>query len=538
MGVLYTINTYALIHFATAIISLILVVLIWQRRKIQGGFALLLLFSMIFIWALCAGFEAAAISRDLKIFWAKIEYIGAYFSPPFLFLFSQFYTNRKFKLLPYRIVALFIIPITIIFLALTNERHGLIWSGFESGPIGTNSLIYEHGSFFWVGMGYIFTIVTISSLTLFLYSVKSQSLYKRQNRLVILASIIPITGSILYVTGMNPFPGLDIIPSSFLFTGVALLVGISKQKLLDVIPISHEHLIDQLDDGVLVVDPLFRVVDLNQSAIMLCKISKDDAIGKHGNEIIPFWNELVPNLGKKSPLKFEIELQGAKPEYLKINLSPIIDNRNQFMGWIMVIENITRRKEAERELQGVNVELEKQLHKIQSLQNKLREQAIRDPLTGAFNRGYLDETLQRELARAKRNDSPLCVMMIDVDHFKKINDTYGQKAGDYVLKTIGKLLMKDSRACDCVCRFGGDEFAVLLPEMSEDDAIKRAEHWRHLIKKKHVLFRNNAIAPTISIGITTYSRSKLKNKYLIENADKALYTAKSEGRDCVRVYKK
>ena len=206
------------------------------------------------------------------------------------------------------------------------------------------------------------------------------------------------------------------------------------------------------------------------------------------------------------------------------------------MGWIMIMEDITRRKEAERALQDANKGLEEQLKEIQSLQNKLREQAIRDPLTGAFNRGYLDETLQREMARAKRNHTPLSVMMIDVDHFKKINDTYGHKAGDYILKSVGKLLMKDSRACDCVCRFGGDEFAVLLPEMNEEDAINRAEHWRQMIKKKHVLFSKSTIAPTISIGISTYTNLNRTNQYLIDHADKALYTAKAEGRDCVRVF--
>lgn len=503
----------------------------------RGGVTLLLLFVSIFFWSGTAGYEAAAISQTLKIFWSKLAYFGAYLSPPFFLLFSLFYTNRSFKITPLKLVGLFIVPVVIITMAVTNEVHGLIWSGFRAGPAGTNSLIYEHGTFFWVGMVYIFSIVFLASLTLLLYSVKSQRLYKRQNRLIILSSIFPIAGTILYVSGLNPFPGLDLIPATFMFTGAALLVGISKQKLLDVVPISHEFLLDQFEDAVMVLDEGMRIIDLNHAAEGMLNVGRDEAIGKFGEETIKLWKQLKMRLNPEVLQRFEIMQNEPTLKHLQTTISPLRNAREQFMGWTIVFTDITRRKSAELQLQEMNNQLEKQLKEIQKLQQKLEEQAIRDALTGAYNRGYLDTTLQRELARAKRKGYPLSIIMIDIDHFKRINDTYGHKAGDLVIKSVGKMLLNDSRACDYVCRFGGDEFAVVMPEMEVEEAVRRAEKWRESLKQKHVMYRRKSIAPTISVGIAIFPAVSKGSGALVDSADRALYNAKQSGRDCVKVFK-
>lgn len=532
----YIINPYVVAQFITAGITLVLIYRVWTKRHTRGGIVLFLMFISVLWWAVSAGFEAAAVPLQSKVLWSKISYVGAFFSPPFFLLFALFYTNRKFVLSPLMLLTLFLIPVLMISLAASNEAHGLIWSGFLSGPEGTNSLIYQHGLFFWVGMVYIFFLVSVSSLTLFVYSVKSQALYQRQNRLVMLASIFPIAGTILYVSGLNPFPGMDLVPASFMFTGLALLVGISRQKLLDVIPISHEFLVDHFDDAVLVVDEGQRIIDLNKAAEKMMHIEKNAVIGRPGAEVINLWPSLQPGLLQSAPVKFEIELPGKEIKHIQANISRLKNNRTQFMGWILVFEDITRRKQAEIELQHANEELERQLQEIRELQEKLHEQAVRDALTGVFNRGYLDTTLERELARAARKGYPLSVFMIDLDHFKQINDNYGHKVGDNVIKTTGKMLLAETRAGDCVCRFGGDEFAVVIPEMGELEARKRAEHWCQQIKTKHVFYQHETIAPTISIGIAVYPENIKEEGNLIDAADRALYAAKNAGRDCVRVY--
>jgi len=532
----YTIGAYAIAQFSTAIISLVLVVLLWNRRHIRGGGALLLMFLAISWWSISAGFEAAAIEQSLKINWSKAAYVGAYISPPLFLLFASFYTNRKFVFTPLRLLALLIIPIMIISMALSNEMHGLIWSDFAPGPPGTNSLIYQHGLFFWIGIAYIFTIIFISSLTLFVFSVKSQKLYKHQNRLVILASIAPIAGSILYVSGLNPFPGFDLTPSSFLITGIALLVAISRQKFLDIIPISHELLINQFDDAVIVMDKNLRIIDLNVAAESMFLIERDAVIGKSAKEVLVVWRKINKSLAREDRSKFEIPFNSEGVEFLQVTVSPLRNSPSKFLGWIFVFEDITRRKNAEINLQRVNTKLENQLEQNRALQRKLKEQAIRDSLTGTYNRSYLGTTLKREIARAVRKSHPLSVFMIDLDHFKDINDTFGHAAGDLVIKSLGKILMEASRECDYVCRFGGDEFFVVMPEMNTENALVRAEKWRGMIKAKHVIFRQKKIAPTISIGIATYPHGTFSAEDIVEAADQALYMAKEDGRNCVRVY--
>lgn len=176
-------------------------------------------------------------------------------------------------------------------------------------------------------------------------------------------------------------------------------------------------------------------------------------------------------------------------------------------------------------------QLKQQLAEIQQLQEQLKEQALRDPLTGLYNRRALDSLGDRELARCRRLGQPLVVMMIDVDHFKKVNDTYGHPGGDEVLKALGKLLLGNVRVTDVVCRYGGEEFFVLLPGMPCEVATDRAERWRQAFGDLVTVLGDARIQATISTGIALYPDHGDTLPALIHCADTALYQAKSEGRN-------
>jgi diguanylate cyclase len=137
----------------------------------------------------------------------------------------------------------------------------------------------------------------------------------------------------------------------------------------------------------------------------------------------------------------------------------------------------------ERELMEANDALHKNLREIDELQEQLREQANRDPLTGLYNRRYLDSTLERELARCKRDGNPLALILIDIDHFKQVNDTYGHQAGDEILLRLAALLAGMARAGDVACRYGGEEFLLLMPTMPMASARERAEALRSPSKR-------------------------------------------------------
>ncbi len=198
----------------------------------------------------------------------------------------------------------------------------------------------------------------------------------------------------------------------------------------------------------------------------------------------------------------------------------------------------TRRQLRQREqaLYTANADLQVQLNENHKLQAQLKEQANRDPLTGLYNRRYLDSTIARELAHAKREGQPLWLMLIDIDHFKAINDTYGHPMGDEVIKGLAHLLHDKARADDVVCRYGGEEFLLLLPNMQQPIALARAEQWRQAFADMVIAHDGLQIRATLSIGMADYPVHGLTQEDLIGNADRALYRAKSQDRNCVVVY--
>jgi diguanylate cyclase (GGDEF)-like protein/PAS domain S-box-containing protein len=170
------------------------------------------------------------------------------------------------------------------------------------------------------------------------------------------------------------------------------------------------------------------------------------------------------------------------------------------------------------------------------LREALRNQSIRDPLTGLFNRRFLEETLEREIRRAVRSEQTLGLLMLDLDHFKKFNDTYGHEAGDTVLRETASFLAKSVRAEDIVCRFGGEEFVVILPLANLQATAARAERIRCKLRELTVLHQGQSLGMvTASVGLAALPDHGTSRGSLLAAADAALYRAKREGRDRVVV---
>lgn len=166
------------------------------------------------------------------------------------------------------------------------------------------------------------------------------------------------------------------------------------------------------------------------------------------------------------------------------------------------------------------------------LRDALREQAHRDPLTGLFNRRYLDEAMQREIARAHREAYPIALALLDIDHFKKINDNFGHSAGDTVLRVVANLLRDAVRSSDIVCRYGGEEFLIVMPLSNAEAVLDRTEQIRMAIKQL-LIEHDNKLLPTLTVsaGITTLKPNEDQLQPALERADQALYVAKAAGRD-------
>ena len=172
-----------------------------------------------------------------------------------------------------------------------------------------------------------------------------------------------------------------------------------------------------------------------------------------------------------------------------------------------------------------------------SLRESLRQQSLVDALTGLHNRRFLDETLRRELLRSGRKQTEVAVVLLDVDHFKRFNDTFGHEAGDMVLRHLAVEMKRNVRASDLACRFGGEEFALVMPEISREDAVERCEALRISVSRLQVRYGGQPLGPiNISLGLAWFPADGEQMEALLQAADLALYQAKRSGRNRLCVY--
>jgi len=216
------------------------------------------------------------------------------------------------------------------------------------------------------------------------------------------------------------------------------------------------------------------------------------------------------------------------------------------LSWVLAVRYNEQRKERLAAQQKYNQELEENveertfelqiaLRELQDVNSELEQKNMEDPLTGLYNRRYFQQHLERELRRTMRRELPLALLMIDVDHFKPINDTHGHLVGDQVLKQLAGLMNQHAkRAADVVCRYGGEEFAIILPETDLDDARLFAEQLLSMVREQRFETDVGEQRITISAGVISTSNRIFDNvDELFKAADEALYTAKNQGRDQV-----
>lgn len=194
------------------------------------------------------------------------------------------------------------------------------------------------------------------------------------------------------------------------------------------------------------------------------------------------------------------------------------------------------RRKTEIKLRNANQLLQLQIERVELLQQKLQELAVRDSLTNLFNRRYLHEMLAVEFARSTRSEASLAILMIDSDHLKQINDNYGHKAGDEFLVHIAGVIRENIRAGDIACRYGGDEFVVVLSNVTENIAFRRAEKLRESVASHRIFQGNENVSGTISIGVAMFPAHGSSGEILLQRADQALYVAKRKGKNTVLVY--
>jgi diguanylate cyclase (GGDEF)-like protein/PAS domain S-box-containing protein len=377
----------------------------------------------------------------------------------------------------------------------------------------------------------------VSALILLMASYRNaNTLFKRQYLYILLGAIIPISFSLFTQTDMYIIGDLDLTPVSFGISGIVYAYAIFRHQFMNLVPIARSSLIENMSDGVLVLDAQGRIVDINPAMENFLDAEPKSFIGKKASDALIIWNEGTKHLLNGQETRTEMRLPNKTSRYLDLRVTPLYDENQSLSGRLIVFRDITDRKEVEKDLRHALDRMQSQLIEIGLLQSQLREQAIRDALTNLFNRRYLDETLEREVARATREVYPLCIVMMDIDHFKNVNDTYSHEAGDLVLKTLAKTITDQSRQGDFACRYGGEEFVLVMPNIGLDVAKDRALSLNKDISTMFVPFGRYNLNITMSMGISMFPAHGNTRDELLRTADKALYVSKNAGRNRVSVY--
>ncbi len=531
MSMNYFLLPHVILWIITLFIAIMTAWIVWPRRRFTGGWYIFMFAISLSEFTLLGIAEAVATSQETKILLSKIEYIGFVLLVPFAYLFVKRYLSSE-QLTRRQIFPVFLLPLITIGLAWTNSYHHLLWSSFEQGSRALNILIYHHGPWFYVNGIYIYLLVILSIILLIKGYISSQKVFRQQIIAMLGGFAFPLVSGSLVFFGSVPVPGMDISALGFAFAGIIIAFAVFRLKFLDLLPIARQSLIDNMRDGVIVVDAERRLVDVNPSAQKFMLLDPRLVIGKPAMDHLPPMLAGLFDFDPRNPVSYEML---AKDQKTYLNIYPIHLNSKRFnpSGTLIVLQDITRRKVAEIKLQESNIQLQKEIQQIEVLQESLRAQAVRDPLTNLYNRRYLEETLEREISRAQRTGNSVSVMMIDFDNFKEVNDQFSHLIGDQALQAFAEILKKTSRREDIACRYGGDEFLLILPDLAAVDAYRRAEDWRKSVSDLLFETPRGKANVTVSIGLATFPQDGSSAEDLINGADQAMYAAKQQGKNLV-----
>ncbi len=517
---------YKNVYFFAAVLGCIactlgfLALFSWTRRKKSPAalsFAGLLFCLVIY----AAGYAVELLSPTLEkmLFWNRIEYLGISFIPTFWILFTAQYANIRWKGNILALLILIFVPITTLFGASTDLflhlRYATVWVSRE-GPFPL--LAFTRGPLYWTHTFYSLFSLVFGTVLFSRIMLSASRFFRPQQLLMLAGTVFPWINYVLYLSGINIW-GIDTIPFSMFFSAVFFSISIFSFKILDVLPVARGIVFETISDGVIVLDYYSRIVDFNPAAAAIFPELEASSFSNAAQKVLAGYDELCRHVADMDEGEFLLTNGiGELLRYYLCKLS-IIPGRDKVpIGAIILVKDNT------------NSTL---------LLGKLQELATIDPLTRLFNRRHFIELTSKQIIQHARTTRPLSLVMLDLDHFKRVNDMYGHLVGDIVLHSIASTLSSELRGCDIAARFGGEEFICLLPETGGKEAFIVTERMRHAIRKKCIAIPAVAdISISASFGICSVGNlndeEKLEN--LLAHADTALYRAKENGRNRTVLY--
>ena len=453
--------------------------------------------------------------NDLQemMIWNQIQYFGLPFISVLWLTVALLYTKTIYTLSRRIVVVLFSVPVVTFIIRLTNSWHHLFYKSWEIKEIfGYYSLYLERGFWYYIHISHTIICLALTIFTYYSgYRKKRVGYTKPQLMFFLLASLLPFLSIILILFLHDKW----VVDFSALIMPISIFVigyGIIKYDFLEIKTLARETIFENSPDGMMILESGLRLIDYNRAAKEF--FSKLD-ITLDNYPLKQLFNrepDLLEIFESETSLEFSVMIDG-KERFFEINTLALEIYHDKQPKMLKSIRDITEKKEA---------------------QEKLTILATFDSLSGLYNRAEFTKLALREFSRAERDNQKLSLLMIDIDRFKNINDTFGHAAGDEVISLMGRIITSSFRKSDFAGRLGGDEFVVLLKNTSLKEAQMLAEKLRETVLSTKVIYENREISFTVSIGVATIFGNNNSNvEDVFKQADEALYKAKDKGRNCV-----
>lgn len=519
---------------ANAIFAISIIIFISKKYEVPGRDALILMLFTLAVWSFAYAMITFSTGIESKLFWLRIENIGITLQPVLWILFIFGYSRQGRSLNWRYVVLLCIIPSISLILIFSNRWFHFYYASIKPFTDSIGPLVIRRGPWYWVALTQSYSLDLAATALLIWRFIQFRNIFRKQLAFLIGAALIPFVTNILYQVVSNFAPSfflpVDLTPISFTISIGLISSGIFRTRLLDLVPIARDVVMEHIPEMVFVVDAHDRVLDANTMAERWLGKSKQAIIGKDPMEIFGQWPELFNRFLTTERTREEVVIPGDPPLILEVVVTPLYSEQTEKLsGRVVLAYDVTKRKQLENELKARIIEIE-------GLRQQLQEQAIRDSLTGVFNRRFLAESLDKEVSKASREKTSISIIMMDVDHFKSFNDTFGHKCGDAVLQNLANFLTDNSRQGDIVCRYGGEEFVILMPDASLQTSYERAQNWQQVFSNRAIEYDGLSLKVTFSAGVASFPQHGPTGESILHAADHALYQSKSNGRNRVTLY--
>lgn len=484
-------------------------------------------------WVVCAFFDVSASDPTSKIFYSELAWYGIITTPIAWMLFMTAYIRGSDLPNASLYTGLSIAAgVAVLTIAMTNDLHGLIYVAVtpDPSPAYPHQLHYEHGPVFFAAMIGIYFFMLMTAIRTLWAAIHAPPVHRAQFIGLLVSAMVPWAANAAYnFAGIRVF-GFDPTPLAYVVVPMIYSVLVSRNQFLSLAPVAISAVVAAHPDGILVVSGNGLITEANGA--MRAIFDDRQLVGK------PF-SDLGTMFGPadRASLFDGGELvrrwqRGARTYEVR---TIVVDAARYSQSIAYVLRDITDYLRAQENLHISTRLMEERLEANLRLQEQLHEMAHRDSLTGLNNRRILENISGRMIDGADATERSLVAVSLDLDHFKRLNDTYGHKAGDDALVAMAGVLTRSLRPGEVAVRMGGEEFLVLMPHADIEEARARAEAWRAVIRSQPVVTSLGPAEITFSAGISAYPDTAASFEQMLQQADKAVYAAKRAGRNRVVV---